>query len=93
MKLNKIQEFSLGYRMQITVPKPKKKVQFMCSKTGDDGMQPQRNLQRKDTLGTALLSFLRRLSLSRRFMKYFIMGWNISNVVKLVHELVCKIVK
>ena len=51
------------------------------------------------TLGTALLSFLRRLSLSRRFMKYFnfitfyITGWNISNVVKFVHELLCKIVK
>ena len=31
----------------------------------------QWNLQRKDTLGTELLSFLRRLSLSRRLMKYF----------------------
>ena len=31
----------------------------------------QWNLRRKDTLGTALLSFLRRLFLSRRFMKYF----------------------
>ena len=59
----------------------------------------QWNLRRKDTLVTALLSFLRKLSLSRRFMKYFnfitfhITGWNISNVVKFVHELVCKIVK
>ena len=45
----------------------------------------------------ALVSFLRKLSSSRRFIKYFItlyiMGWNISNVVKFVHELVCKIVK
>ena len=31
----------------------------------------QWNLRRKDTLETALLSFLRRLFLSRRFMKYF----------------------
>ena len=31
----------------------------------------QWNLRRKDALGTELLSFLRRLSLSRRFMKYF----------------------
>ena len=53
----------------------------------------QWNLQRKDTLGTALLSFLRRLFLSQRFMKFYNLGWNISNVVKFVHELVCKIVK
>ena len=43
-----------------------------------------------------LLSFLWRLSLSRRLMKYFnfitfyMKGWNISNVVKVVDELVCK---
>ena len=39
--------------------------------------------------GTALLSFLQRLSVSQRSNK---MGWNISNVVKFVHQLVCKIV-
>ena len=27
------------------------------------------------------------------FITFYIMGWNISNVVKFVHELVCKIVK
>ena len=43
------------------------------------GVQPnwytlelQWNLRRKDTLGTALLSFLQRLSFSRRFMKYLL---------------------
>ena len=38
------------------------------------------NRQRKDALRTALSSFLQRLSLSRRFMKYItfnIMEWNI----------------
>ena len=27
------------------------------------------------------------------YITFYIMGWNISNVVKFVHELVCEIVK
>ena len=49
------------------------------------------SLRRKDTLGTALLSFFLEVVLFMKYLTFNIMEWNVSNVARFVHELVCNV--
>ena len=57
-----------NYRSQFNVVFSSDLIGRTIECASDNGSQIQSSLRTKDTLGTGLLSFVRRLSLSRRFM-------------------------
>ena len=59
----------------ISISQPKNSLTaepFLTCNDGKEEIYIQSNLRTKDTLGTGLLSFLRRLSLSRRFTMFWL---------------------